>query len=260
VFTAPPYAGEMQKIDELYEFSVIDFVWKTIKSLLRNIWILLVSGSAGVYFLLALIAIAAMVWWKTRSSLLLSGLIISVMLIAALMAFYSANPWYFLKQSAVLVPLLVVGAMATTHYSRVGFAMFAASLVVFTMTISSIRAGIEERKAAFDHLQGSEPFPSTLREISESMDITRPVTVLWCYNEFDFGTSTEALLPFSTGGNRPILYTTNIVASGDPPGERFRLHRKLKVDYLLSRHPLDWSNLKLLHSSQYYSFYKVVEE
>jgi hypothetical protein len=259
VLTAPPYAGEMQKLDKLYEFSLLDFVWKTAKAILRNTWTLVISGSAAVYFLLTLLVTASVVWWKTRSSLVLGGLIVSAMLIAALMAYYSPNPWYFLKQSAVLVPLLVIAILSTSNYSRPGFIMLAVALIVFSISISSIRTIIDERKNAFERIQATEPFRSNLLQISQHMNETEPVTVLWCYNEFDFGSATEALLPFSTPSHQPILYTTNIVLPGDPPEVRFKLHHKIKVDYILSRQALVWPNLKLVHSTEHYSFYRVIE-
>jgi hypothetical protein len=261
VFTAPPYAGEMQKINKLYEFSLFDFAWKTLKAVLRNSWALVISGSVGIYFLLALLAGAAIAWWRSRKNgVLLGALIVSIMLIAALMAFYSAHPYYFLKQSAGLVPLLIVAILSTAHYVRPGFVMVAASLVVFMLTIGSIRAGVADRRAAYDHMQSSEPFPSSVTEIRQYMNGAGPVTVLWCYNEFDFGVMAEALLPFSTTGRQPVLYTTNIVQPHDPAEVKFKLHHKLRVDYVLSRMPLGWSNLKLLHSTQHYSFYEVIEE
>ena len=86
------------------------------------------------------------------------------------------------------------------------------------------------------------------------------MTIAYCYNEYDFGTVTEALLPFSTSNKFPILYTTNIVSVDERPEIKFQLHHKLKVDYLLSRQALELPSLHLIHATEYYHFYKIIQK
>lgn len=256
-FTAPPYAGEMQKIGQLYEFNLLDFVWKTIKALLRNTFYLLISGSVSVYFVLALISITAVRWWQTKERFLLAALLISLLLMSALMAYYSSYPWYFLKQSAVLVPLLIVALMLSDPPAKLKYGILAMAFVSFLGTFQTTLGFIQERKDAFARLQDNQPFLASLQELPAFITEDRAVTILWCYSEYDFGGATEALLPFSTKDHQPILYTTNIVSPGEGPETKFRLHHKLKVNYILSRQVLTGALWEEVYATEYFHFYKV---
>ena len=257
-FTAPPYAGEMQKIDQLYEFNLVGFVLKTLRAMARSAFTLVMSGSVSVYFLLTLILAATGRWWKSKEQFLLASLLVSLVLMAALMAFYSSHPWYFLKQSAVLIPLLIVALMLSAGPSKLKYGILVMSLVTFLFTFQSIRDIIRERRDAFTRVQGSQPFIVALQQLPQFITEQRSVIILWCYNEYDFGGATEALLPFSTKDHQPILYTTNIVSTDETSEVKFQLHNKLKVDYLLSRMPVESPSLQQVHATGYYHFYKII--
>lgn len=259
-FTAPPYAGEMLKIGELYEFNLLDFVWKTIKALLRNTFYLLINGSISVYFVLALLSITVVRWWQTKERFLLAALLISLSLMSALMAYYSSYPWYFLKQSAVLVPLLIVALMRSDAPAKLKYGILVMAFVSFLFTFQTTLGFIEERKDAFVRLQDNHHFQASLEELQAFITEDRAVTILWCYNEYDFGGATEALLPFSTKTHQPILYTTNIVDPGEKPEIKFEFHHKLTIDYILSRSALAWPSLQEVYATEFYHFYKIRED
>ena len=256
-FTAPPYAGEMQKIDQLYQFDLFGFVWKTVQAMARNTYLLIISGSLSVYFLLMLLVVAMVRWWKTRERFLRGALLVSLALMAALMAFYSSYPWYFLKQSAVLVPLLLVGLMISSSATGIKYFIVAISLVTYFFTFLEVRNIIRERRDAFVRVENGQPFSEALQQLPQFIAEPGSVVILWCYNEYDFGGATEALLPFATKDHRPILYTSNIILKDEKPEVRFKLHHKLKVDYMLSRYPVDWPLLQEVYSTAYFHFYKV---
>ena len=260
VFTAPPYAGEMQKIDQLYEFNVMGFVVKTLKAMVRNTYTLVTSGSVSVYFLLTLMVLTAGRWWKSKEQFLLASLLVSLVSMAALMAFYSSHPWYFLKQSAVLVPLLMVAFMLSAGSSRLKYGILVVSLVTFLFSFQDIRDIIRERRDAFTRVQDSQPFVVALQQLPQFITEKRGVIILWCYDEYDFGGATEALLPFSTNDHQPILYTTNIIGPDEKPEAKFKLHHKLKVDYLLSRMPVELPSLRQVHATEYYHFYRIIDQ
>ncbi len=260
LFTAPPYAGEMQKIDRLYEFDVFGFVWKTVKALLRNSYYLIISGAAGVYFLLTLFGVGAVIWWKTRDRFLLASVLVSFFLLGSLMAYYSAGPWYFLKQSAVLVPLLITALMRSEIAARLKYGVLFASAGVFLFTAKELTHNIAEHREAYVKFQEFQDFRSSLNELSDQIKGSKPVTVLWCYDEYDFGGATEALMPFSTREGFPILYTSNVLSADSVPHVKFRFHHKLIIDYLLSREPVSFPFAKEVHTTPYYHFYKIEED
>ena len=259
-FTAPPYAGEMQKIDQLYEFNVVGFVLKTLSAMVRNTYTLVTSGSVSVYFLLTLMLLTAGRWWKSKDQFLLASLLVSLVSMAALMAFYSSHPWYLLKQSAVLVPLLMVALMLSAGSSRLKYGILVVSLVTFLFSFQDIRDIIRERRDAFTRVQDSQPFVVALQQLPQFITEKRAVIILWCYNEYDFGGATEALLPFSTNDHQPIMYTTNIIGPDEKSEVKFKLHHKLKVDYLLSRMPVMSPLLQQVHATEYYHFYRIMDQ
>lgn len=256
-FTAPPYAGDMQKIDQLFEFDLFGFIFKTIKATMRNTFSLLKSGSFGVYILLLLMGIAMVRWWQTKERLLLAALLVSISLVGALMAYYSAGPWYFLKQSAILIPLIIFVLMVTNSPPMLKYGILMGGMLIFPLLYENISITILERQNAYNGWQNSKPFQSALNELTNHISEDSEVTVVWCYNEYDYGSAAEALLPFSTASGHPILYTTNIATAQDKPEVRFQLHHKLKVNYILSRYPLELPAVRLVHSTQFYHFYKI---
>ena len=132
---------------------------------------------------------------------------------------------------------------------------FACFLFTFRNTMNII----QERRAAFERLQANEEFQAALQQIPEYISEDSGVTILWCYNEYDYGGPTEALLPFSTHSRHPILYTSNIVDPTATPEARFKLHHKLKVDYVLSRQAAELPSLQEIHANRYYHFYKIMD-
>jgi hypothetical protein len=256
-FTAHPYAGDMQKIDELYQFNLIDFVVKTIRATARNTLQLLSGGSVSTYFLLAMMILAALLWWKTKERILLSALLVSALLMLTLMAYYTAYHWYFLKQSAVLVPMLIITVMVSESSRKVKYGVVLLAFLTFPVTHQSISNSILQGKQTFSMMENQHEFQSALMELRNYIGSGDRATVLWCYNEYDFGVLAEALLPFSTTDGEPVLYTSNIVKPDDEPSVRFRLHHKIEVNYVLSRQQVDLPNLELIHSSRFYYFYKL---
>jgi len=258
-FTAPPYAGEMQKIDKLYQFSILEFILKTGWALMRNTYYLLVSGSVEVYGLLLLMAVVALRWWKTKERILLAALLVSVTVIAALLAFYSPGPSYFLKQSDTLLPLLLAALMFSPSPSPVKSGVVLAALLIFMFSIQGIWGLIQERRVSFERFTSNAALHASLQELPAYMDEAYPVTVLWCYNEFPFGNITEALLPFSTKSQKPILYTSSVVDPSSKPEVKFQRYGKLQIDYLLSREPVTMSWIQEVHATEFYHLYKIID-
>ncbi len=256
-FTAPPYAADMQKIESIYRFDILDFIYRTMRATARNTFLLVKSGSLGVYILLTLIAITAVRWWQTKDRLLLAALFISASLVGALMAYYSAGPWYFLKQSAILIPLLIICLMVTNSPPLLKYGILLTSILLSPLLYRNTSITILERQNAYNQLQLSKPFQSALNGLPEFITEQSEVTVLWCYNEFDYGSAAEALLPFSTKSGKPILYSTNVIIDDIRAEEKFKMYGRLNINYVLSRQPIQLSGLKEVHENEFFHFYRV---
>lgn len=256
-FTAPPYAGGMQKIDRLFKLDILDFISKTVLSTLGNTFRLLKSSSIVVYILLVLVIMAAVRWWQTKHQILGAALLISISLLGALMAYYSAGEWYFLKQSAILLPLLIISLILTSSSQVFKYTILILSFLFFPLLYKNVSNSINEHKKAFQALQSYRSFQNALNELPDFISEQSNITILWLYTEYDFGSTTEAILPFSTKHGNPILYTTNIVSASDTPEVKFERFNKLKINYVLSRTTLSLPHLQLVHATEFYNFYRI---
>lgn len=256
-FIAPPYAGEMHKIQNLYSFNLINFVWETLKATARNMVEILKVNSVPIYLMLFLMGFTIYNYWKTKDKFQLSAFFISCCLVGVLMAYYSVSPFYFVKQTAMLIPLLLVAFMRGPHLS-VKWMLFGV-FIYFWVPVNKKRAEvIKEHHQAFNNLENNEPLRQAFQHIKTVVESNKNLVILWCYNEFDYGGAAQALLPYSTSGGHPILYTTNIIFdhANTPLTEKFKLHHKLNIDYIISRQPLEWLSLSLVEQTTYFYLYK----
>ncbi|MFZ6013259.1 MAG: hypothetical protein ACOYXT_23150 [Bacteroidota bacterium] len=254
-FTAPAYASDMQKIELLYTFDIYEFQKQTFNSIARGFRELIGSGSLSVYILLALTLIASALYFRTRNKLVLSATLVSWCLIFVLTAFYTVTPYYFIKQTAMLVPLLLTAVLATAP-PALAYSVLASLLACLPGALQHTIDTIEERREAYVKYNEYVTFRKALAQIPEYVQEEGTV-ILWCYNEFGYGNSTESLLPFSTRAGKPIMYTSNIVDPSVSQDIKFKTHNRLTVDYILSAEALSGDSLKEVHVTEFYHLYKL---
>ena len=237
---APPYAGEMHKLEKLYTFNIWNFLLESIKATLANAWRIVTTYSVPVFVLLGLSILAIFNFWKTKDRFQLAAVLVALCLVGTLMAFYSVSPFYFVKQTAMLLPLLLVAAMrGPLPATKWGLLLV---LIYSWVPVNKHRTKvIEEHQQAFSNFQNNASLREAFQQIRTSVEVNKDLVVLWCYSEYDYGSAVQALLPYSTASGNTMMYTTNIVFDqAVDPKVKFKLHHKLRVDYILSRHPLDW--------------------
>ncbi len=255
-FIAPPFAGEMHKLQKLYSFNLWDFVLETFKGVYHNAVIFFSSNSTPIYVLLLLSAFTLINFWKTKDKFQLGSLFVTLCLVGTLMAYYSVNAFYFVKQTAMLLPLLVVAFMRGPFRIAKWTLFFV--LIFFWVPVNKKRSSvIEEHKAAFANLKNNSALQADFEQIRDHVERNKDIVILWCYNEFEYGNAVQALLPYSTKTKNPIMYTTNIVVTNSPASEKFKLHGKLKVDYILSRWPLAEPTLNQVLETVHFHLYSL---
>ncbi len=253
---APPYAGEMHKLQNLYSFSLVSFIFETLKATGRNVIEIFKVNSVPIYLLLLLIGSTLYNYWKTKDKFQLAALFVSVCLVGVMMAYYSVSPFYFVKQTAMLLPLLLI-AFVRGPYVAVKWVLFGL-FIFFWVPVNKKRTRvIEEHQHAYANLQSNLKLRDSFQKISSVVEPGKDVVILWCYNEYDYGGAAQALLPYSTATGNPIMYTTNIVFDQAIASKiKFKLHHKLRVDYILSRQPLDWLEGSLKLQTPFFYVYR----
>lgn len=258
LFTAPPYADQMHKIDLLFKGEILSFIRQTKRSIFESIQIVLTNKSFSVMQLLALIGVSLITFFFEKNKLILASLLISLCLLSSMFAFYSVDEFYFTKQTAMLVPLIIVCLAVAINYSILKYGLVVILISAFPVSYKKTNAAIALGQQGYDHYNNNKALETAFGEIPQHIQDEKTL-ILYCYREYDYGSSAEALLPFSTRAKQPIMYTTGIVDPNEVAESKFVLHNKMKVDYILSRHSISWPNLKQVHQTEFYHLYKLLE-
>jgi hypothetical protein len=256
LFIAPPYAGEMHKIDHLYKMDLIAFYKATRRSISQNFGFFIDPQTPMVTLMFLLFMLAAITFAIDRNKLVLGALLTTVCLVLTMMAYYAVDEFYFVKQTVILVPLLLFALAAGPKRKIYAYLSIGVLAFFFNHKYDKESEAIQTGRAAFSHYEDNLNFQNSLAEIRNHVG-DGPTIILWDYREYDYGYSAEALLPFDTRSKEPILYTTNIVDRSATAESRFQLHNRLKIDYILSRHPLVLPGMNEVHTTEYYHLYKL---
>jgi hypothetical protein len=257
LFTAPPYAGEMRKIDLMYAGQYGEFIKQSWSAFEDNIEGVFLERASVIDIFLGLLFVSVIGYFITRSRIILAALLISGCLFFVMFAYYTVNLFYFIKQTAMLIPLLLIALVTGFPNRKLAYALALVLLITFPSPFSKTKEAIQIGRYGYEHYRRSVEFENALSEISTHLS-NKPNVILWDYREYDYGYATEALLPFASADKQPIMYTTNIVEASASAQDRFRLHNRLKVDYILSRHTLDWPQVKEVHATQFYHLYQLL--
>jgi len=164
-------------------------------------------------------------------------LLISSSLLLAMTVFYTVKPHFIEKQLTVIIPALLF-ALVISGYPR--YVLLSISLLVFLpFTYSQSKANIEMRQNAYQSTLVHESELQVLASINEKMQSEDEViNVLYQYNEYNLhGFLSSCFLPLSKN-QKPILYTTNYISQNAPSSERYKVHGRIKVHYIITREPL----------------------
>ena len=177
IFTAPPFAPQMFKLEELYSFNLGSFFINTISATWDNAKQIAMLNSVQVNFLLVLMVIVAVNYFKSRDKLQLSVLLIALCLFGVLMAYYVVDRFFFVKQTAMLLPcLLVVAVRGPFPWIKwvvlLGF-------IYFWIPVNKDRADvINDHKLAYQKLIENKPLQDAFQQIREVVVPDEDVVIL----------------------------------------------------------------------------------
>ncbi len=255
-FTAPPYAGSMHKINYLFSGNIPRFLVETVSAVWSNVRTLLVERTSATNVLISLVIIVGIFFIRKKNPLAFAGVLISLCVIGVLFAYYIVGQFYFIKQSDMLLPLLIVAIIVSAPRLVFAYGLLIVIMIVYPSPLRKMKLAIEDGRNAFVQYQASRDFKNSLNEIANHIQ-GKSTNILYCYNEFPYGNAAEALLPFATKAGNPILYTTNIVDPNADPTVKFVMHNRLKIHYILSMNPLVVDSLKEVHATPYYHLYQL---
>lgn len=255
-FIAPPYASTMQKLESLYTLEIGGFLKATYNAFISNLKAFVWSNLPLVKLMAWITAISLVSVLVLRTKFSIAVMLVVVCIFSVMMSYYLVDDFYFIKQTAMLLPLFFVSA-ALGRTKLFSYTAVVVVVLFFGLSRSKINTAIENGRSAYDLYDKNQSFRDALNEIPSHVK-NENLVILWDYREYDYGYSTEALLPFATIKKKPILYTTNIVEPNASEDARFQRHGRLKLDYILSRKPLTFADVKLVHKTEFYHLYEIV--
>lgn len=192
---------------------------------------------------------------------LAAALLVSGATIGIFTVFYTTQPFYFIKQTAFLSPLLLFAVVSSTkNRENRPFRLIVWLLLFISLpyTIKKIDETIYAHKYFHYKRIEQNDIISSFTHIKDFVNQNRESNVLFCYNEFDPPHNLmSASLPYSNWNRHPILYTTNICHPDAPAAEKFRLHGKIDIDFVLSKNRLEELDEQLILKTKYYHLYQL---
>lgn len=254
-FTAPAYAVGIKNIDYLFNLEIGNFINAMFSHLWINLSYLFTQPSITIFIILFLIILTSVRAIKNHNKLQAAAALICVLIFIILVSLYTTDLFYFEKQTAVLIPLLVISNLIENKNKLIILILF---LGVMPYSIANSITGIDLHKQAHDVFIQREDMVAHFNKVSELVDQTKSNYIIWNYSEHDYPRrTTEAIIPVSNNNGFPILWTTNICDPIAPENIKFASYGKLHIDYVLSKYPLHSPGLTLLEQNNYFNFYKI---
>lgn len=255
-FTAPAFVDGLKIFDYLFNLQIIDFIKSTFFNFLNNCYHVFSQETIPLYYLFILFIITLVQLIIKRDKIILSATLITIVSFLTLLSFYTYGS-FLEKQTIFLFPLLIIVNVVTQKEINKVLIMIFISIIPFSMvqTFQEIHA----RKIMYAEYVKNEKIASQFSILSNIVNPDKENIIQWLYSEHNFPNNlTFSILPYSNKNGFPILYTTNVCSSTDSDSLKFQRFGKLKIDYILSKNQLKFSDIELLKKTDYYFFYKIV--
>ncbi|HXP49736.1 MAG TPA: hypothetical protein VN922_07280, partial [Bacteroidia bacterium] len=219
-----------------------------------------------VLFMVFLITLFA--WYLTKNRMILAACIITSIYYIVLLTLYTFESFNFNKQTACLLPLMIVAVVCYgTPASKKAIFFFVLLFAPLTYLETFYR--IRDYKGCYDTSQRLKPITSQLEQIRYKVADGKPTVICLLNREMDKREFNKGLpieyflpsLPVSTLDHYPITYSSTIPSfpNGDTAKryeDNFQVFGRLHVDYFMSAKPLNMDSVPLVYHTDLYYLYK----
>ncbi|MBU1720941.1 MAG: hypothetical protein KKA07_17885, partial [Bacteroidetes bacterium] len=234
-FTAPAFVMNMSVIGYLAEMDG-PMAWialtENISENLSTLFFITLKDPAAI-MLLFLFAFAVIRAAFSRNKLLIAALLISALYFSAIICIYVAYPFHFIKQTAVLLPLLITALVVSEKRKGNLAVLFVLPLIFFPWNVSEAKRETQLRKTAWEDVWIEHPDRrNDVEKIAAFFDDEQPVVVEFIHYEHAMPKHVfYHALPLSTTKGAPITWTASIYSRNlfpdMPYEERFVKYDKL---------------------------------
>lgn len=214
--------------------------------------------------LVLLLFLSPFYYLTSKNKLFLSFSIISGLIFFVLFTIYTAEFEYFQR---ILTPVyvLLLFCLIVSDFNKLKNMVIIILIISFPISLINSKSNIDLRKELYNQSESEyKVMLSDLRNMGEYMDANEPAIVQWAYFEYGIPRSLFFMnLSLKDKLNRPIIYTTRINCFNSSecdvidPNIKFKRYGKLKVNYALSKNPLNFEGYQLVVSKQNFNLYKI---
>ncbi len=261
-FIAPPYASQMKVLSLLKKFKIIALLGAFFSQISYNLSYYFLNTlrdiTSLITFILAMIMFLSS--FKEKNRFIFSGALIIALYYLVLLAFYNPHYYYLTKQTMPIYPLILY---LYVNYFKERYALVI--LVIFIsfipQNINTTLSNIKQRRIGYlNYEENYKSLREAFNELKKWVHQDKESIILWDYDEHGYpGSNTGVIIPNSNNAGKAIRYTTNIYWTKVPDSLQFEFHKKLPVDFVLSKDSLSLKNLQLIHKNNFYHFYKRIK-
>jgi len=259
LFTAPVFWGlaafSTIHSQDILEIEIIKIATTTVSNIFSNLTSIYRNFNPSVILVLVLIIIASynLIKYRNRNNILsLVGLFLVVIsTYITLLSLYTTNPFFFEKQTAFLIPILLFIIVSCSRNLLIYLAL--SFFILLPVTMFKSVDNIKSRRFFYSKINEYSELKDNVIKLKEYLEPKNSeINILCSYSEYGLPNSMiMCFLPLSVG-NTPILYTTNIVNDDSSPEEKFKLHNHIRIDYILSKNRLDFPYIKRVYEDPDY--------
>jgi len=265
-FLAPAYAKSLKTISYLLSFDLKMFfasLWATVHTNLTIIYQGLMHPASesipGIYkpvyfFNIIMPVVAAFYALRSKNKMILAASLISFISLVFFICLYTLYWNFFTRITTplVLVNMYLLILIFDKYKTMVQFAVVILFLSILPFTYKFVKEKQEQKKSCYNKVEKIKPgFEAIKNYITEN----KIHTILFdrdFYNHYEIETIILALPMASEQGDR-LRYSVNLSME-----DRFTLHNKLKVDYVVTPAPAQFSYPNaLVGQNNYFYLYKL---
>ena len=220
------------------------------------------SNSSIIFFLFSLIIVFLNFFtnYKKIQRLHYGLFFVIIVTFISYLILYSTYWYFFEKQIAFVLPLIFYLIVKDFSFRDKNIYISICVLLFLPISITKTRQNIIDKKKAFienvkenNKIVKLNNFSCRLKD--EGKD---EINVLFKRNDFDIDYNRFiSLLPLSFN-KKPLLYSSNIVES-EKDKDVFKLHNKIRIDYIMSSKILKLEYVNLIYSDNLMFLYKIVK-
>lgn len=262
-FTAPAFVKSLASLEKLEDFRIMEVLRDSATNFLYNVQVVFgyLWREVHIFVYLIFFVFTGVLASREKNRFLAAAFLVSLLYILSLLLLYNAYPFYFSKQTATTLPLLITGLAIFTRKGKLEWALLILMIIALPFSVYALHRETSNRLRAGKELIAWHGEILELEKIGQLAVGKKEIVIEVLHYEHKLPSYVfYASLPVSNKFGQPITYTASIHNVRLFPDlkyeDRFIRFGKLPVGFILSREPLNMENVSLLYQGSFFYFYK----